>query len=50
MFSEWVEYFFNRLNTLQSAYKIPRTLLENMYPKILNFVPISKIQQMSASI
>ena len=38
------------LNTLQSPYKIPRALLENMYPQILNFVPISKIQQISASI
>ena len=46
-----LKYFYNSLNALQSPYKIPRALLENVYPKILNFVPISKIQQiMNASI
>ena len=50
MIEDWcflneLKYFYNSLNTLQSPYKIPRALLENMYPKILNFVPISKIQQ-----
>ena len=53
MISEWIKYFYNSLNALQivisllqSPYnnKIPRALLENMFPKILNFVPISKIQ------
>ena len=28
-------YFYNSLNSLQSLYKIPRALLENMYPVIL---------------
>ena len=50
MISEWIKYFYNSLNALQivsllqSPYKITRALLENMYPKMLNFVPISKIQ------
>ena len=30
-----LRYFYNSLNSLQSMYKIPRALLENMYPVIL---------------
>ena len=50
-FRDELKYFLNSLNALQSPYKIPRALLENMCPKILIFVPISKIQQiMNATI
>ena len=30
-----LRYFYNSLNSLQSLYKIPRALLEKMYPVIL---------------
>ena len=46
MFSEWIKILLQNfhLNALRSPYKIPRALLENMYPQVLNFVPIYKIQ------